>query len=275
MTNPREYFRTLESAHLPVEKGQLLFVTAKSPALKRRADLTLFIPETSLPMESLPVVILLHGVYGSHWSWALSGKAHLTLQEMIDQTEISPMILAMPSDGLWGDGSGYLNHSGEDFETWITKDAPQAVAQVTGNPLNAPHFIAGLSMGGFGAMRLGAIDPERFCGFSGHSSITRSGELEQFVEEPLGSYEANTEIKQSVFSGMIENRENLKPFRFDCGTEDSLLKGNRELHAQLKDAGIPHLYEEYPGGHDWSYWRESVKRTFLFFQSILSPQDSE
>ena len=48
MTSSAGHFRTLESAELPVEKGRLLFVTAKSPALGRRGDITLFIPETPI-----------------------------------------------------------------------------------------------------------------------------------------------------------------------------------------------------------------------------------
>ena len=111
----------------------------------------------------LPLVILLHGVYGSAWSWPLLGGAHLTVARLIEAEEIAPVALAMPSDGLWGDGSGYVPHSDADYERWIVDEVPAAAAlgddRVTPD---SPLFIAGLSMGGFGALRLGAKYPIGF-----------------------------------------------------------------------------------------------------------------
>ncbi|WP_218280880.1 hypothetical protein [Verrucomicrobium spinosum] len=92
----------------------LRFATVKSNALKRRADVALFTPQGYMP-KSLPLVILLHGVYGSHWAWALKGGAHRVLQRLVSRDEVPPMMLAMPSDGLWGDGSGYLAHQEADY----------------------------------------------------------------------------------------------------------------------------------------------------------------
>ena len=79
--------------------------------------------------EPLPLVILLHGVYGSHWCWSLKGGAHRTADHLVRTGQIRPMVLAMPSDGLWGDGSGYLPHNARNFERWILDDVPKAVAE--------------------------------------------------------------------------------------------------------------------------------------------------
>ena len=76
----------------------------------------------------LPLVILLHGVYGSAWSWPLNGGAHLTVARLIEAEEIAPVALAMPSDGLWGDGSGYVPHADADYERWIVDEVPAAAA---------------------------------------------------------------------------------------------------------------------------------------------------
>ena len=114
-------FRTIESS--PRLPQGLSFVTVKSAALGQRADLTLWSPPGTEPGAAMPLVILLHGVYGSHWAWALKGNAHLTAQRLIDSGTIPPMRLAMPSDGLWGDGSGYVAHAtGQDFERWIVEE---------------------------------------------------------------------------------------------------------------------------------------------------------
>ncbi|HEX3163787.1 MAG TPA: hypothetical protein VHQ92_14515, partial [Pseudolabrys sp.] len=64
-------FRTIEISDPRFELEGLRWVTVKSRALKHRADLTLFVPAQARGKEKLPVVILLPGVYGSHWAWAL------------------------------------------------------------------------------------------------------------------------------------------------------------------------------------------------------------
>ena len=74
------HFFTLEEAFL--DPFQLL--TVKSPSLNKRADITVFNPGIKNEIgKSLPLVILLHGVYGSHWSWSLKGRAHEKLLQLI------------------------------------------------------------------------------------------------------------------------------------------------------------------------------------------------
>ena len=270
MAESDSYFRTTETGDIAFPNGTLRLVTVKSPSLKGRGDISIYLPKQVDSLRTVPIVTLLHGVYGSHWAWALSGKAHLSLQAIIDANEIPPMILAMPSDGLWGDGSGYVAHSGRDFEQWIVEEVPRAVAETTGNALDAPHFIGGLSMGGFGALRLGARHPDRYRAFSGHSSVTRLTELaELFVEESLSDYQFDSSNAPTILNAILENRNTLQPFRFDCGVDDTLIEANRTLAAQLKSEGIEFDYEEFPGGHEWPYWETHVRKTFAFFAEHL------
>ena len=67
---------------------------------------------------------------------------------------------------------------------------------------------------------------------------------------------------------METNTTRLPPLRFDCGTDDHLLAGNRALHAALESRHVDHVYEEYAGGHDWVYWRLHVADTLRFFDTI-------
>src|SRR5687767_523371 len=174
--------------------------------------MTLYVPESS-SASGLPLVVLLHGVYGSHWAWALKGRAHRTAARLIAEGAIPPMVLAMPSDGLWGDGSGYIRHaSGADYERYIVDDVPACANEVVpGVSPQSPLFIAGLSMGGFGALRLGAKYAERFRATSGHSSITHFSQMSRFVEEPLSAYGPPPEAEQSVLQWMEANRVKLPP----------------------------------------------------------------
>src|SRR5436190_18758482 len=152
-------FRTIEFSSPAFEYHGLRHVTVKSPSLRRRGDITLWAPPSDNSAGPLPLVILLHGVYGSHWAWAWKGGAHVTAAALVETGQMPPMVLAMPSDGLWGDGSGYIKHhgSGEDYERWIMEDVPEAVRLATGGRTSeGPLFLSGLSMGGYGALRLGA-----------------------------------------------------------------------------------------------------------------------
>lgn len=262
-------FRTIEVSAPRFESNNLRLVTAKSAAMGQRVDMSVHVPPSAKTVPNVPLVILLHGVYGSHWGWTLSGGAHKTSERLIDSGEIPPFVLAMPSDGLWGDGSGYIPHRIQNFEQWIVSEVPAAAAHAAPNITpDSPVFIAGLSMGGFGALRIAAKYPGRFCAASGLSSITHFEQLKDFVQEPLSAFESD-ERDHSVFTTMLRNRAQLPPIRFDCGTEDTLIHANRELHTKLLTAGIPHTYEEFPGSHEWPYWETHLADTLRFFASVL------
>jgi len=243
----------------------LRFLTVKTPNLLGRGDICLYLPRATEGLLDLPIYILLHGVYGSAWSWALQGGVHRSALHFMKEGEIKPAIIAMPSDGLWGDGTAYLPHHRRDFEQWIVKDVPQAIREVIPQAGEAsPLFIGGLSMGGYGALMLGAKYPTLFQGISAHSAITRFEEMALFVEEPLSVYQKD-QVPPDVIDLLRENRDQLPPLRFDCGRKDPLLTGNRLLREQMSQEQIPYHYEEFEGGHDWAYWQEQVKKTLLFF----------
>lgn len=266
-------FRTFEISDPRFEAEGLRWVTVKSSALRQRVDMTLFVPRLAASAREVPAVILLHGVYGSHWAWALKGGAHRTAARLIEENRIPPLVLAMPSDGLWGDGSGYLHHSTQNFERWIIEEVPAAVRQaVPAVTENSPWFISGLSMGGFGALRLGAKYPEKFRAVGAHSPMTRFEQHSLFVEEKLETYNCPPE-DQSVWETMLRNRARLPPFRFDCGTEDALLQLSRDLCEQMKQAGIVHEYAEFPGGHEWPYWEAHLASMLLFFATRLGQSE--
>ena len=260
-------FFTTEISNPQFEFDYLRWITVKSNALQRRADITLYVPphlQTDLP---LTITILLHGVYGSHWAWALKAGVHKTASRLIEQGKIRPMVLVMPSDGLYGDGSGYLPHQSEDYEKWIVEDLIAVVReQVKEVNEKSNLFITGLSMGGYGAMRLGARYPTIFRSFSGLSSITEFSQMALFLTEKE-NVELSRKVlsKESVLECILANRENLPYFRFDCGTEDILLEFNRQLHKSLKENNIQHGYSEYPGAHEWDYWMAHIEDSLLFF----------
>ena len=258
-------FRTTKMSDPRFESDNLRYITIKTPNLKGRGNICVFIPE-NVEATDLPIAILLHGVYGSANSWSRQAGAHITAQRLINEGKMRPMILAMPSDGLWGDGSAYLAHNGYNFEKWIMEDVVDAVK------LNIPQaadshslFISGLSMGGFGALKLGAKYPEKFKAIAAHSAITSLKQMELFVEEPLTAYQQVLAKNEDVFLMLQSNQAKLPPVRFDCGKDDILVEHNRILHHQLNTVGIKHVYEEFEGVHEWAYWEAHLPESLLFF----------
>ena len=263
-------FFTTQISDPEFEFDGLRCATVKSNALRRRADITLYVPTQTQVDSTLDIVILLHGVYGSHWAWTLTGGVHKTASRLIEQGKMRPMVLVMPSDGLYGDGSGYLRHQIEDYEKWIIEDVIKAVKeQVNCVGEKSNIFITGLSMGGYGALRLGAKYPTIFKSFSGLSSITEFSQMALFLEGKDDRELAKSILsKESVVECMILNKDRLPYFKFDCGTEDMLIEFNRKLHGHLKANNIQHSYSEYPGGHQWEYWKKHIEDSLLFFNSF-------
>ena len=174
----------------------------------------------------------------------------------------------MPSDGLWGDGSGYVAHKEMDAESWIMDDVPACVHELLPNIQVERMFLGGLSMGGFGALRLGAKHASRVAGISAHSPVTSVANLSQHVHEPRNAYlRAGKRDTDPLYWGR-RNRVPLPPIRIDCGTEDSLIESNRALHAALVKERVAHEYEEASGGHDWVYWQKQLPRTLRFVSRL-------
>lgn len=254
-------FLTTELSDPRFESEGLRSATVSSPALGRRGDATFWAPEGT--HENLPLVILLHGVYGSHWAWAQKAGAHRIAQELISTGDLPPLALAMPSDGLFGLGSGYVKHAAGDFRSWILDEIPELAAMaLPGVTPDSPLALAGLSMGGFGALLLGARNGDRVRAVAGLSSITDFSQMRFFVGD-ISAYDVADEDR-SVLEAVLTNRNQLPAIHFDCGETDPLIEPNRALHSALDAEGIAHSYVEYSGGHEWPYWEGHLGAALQF-----------
>jgi len=269
-----KYFRTIEISDPRFETDGLRQVTVYSDTLGRRGDVTLFVPPLAGKGEVRGLLVLLHGVHGSHWAWAQKAGVHRTALRLMESQEIKPFVIAMPSDGLLGQGSGYLARIKENSERWIVEDVPRVAALAAECLAEIPKlFLAGFSMGGFGALRIGSKYADRFAGISAHSAITHISQMRDFVDEPINdNVEQDSTRELDLLRWMKSNRPILPLVRFDCGLEDKLLSENRLLHTSLMEANIDHVYKEFSGGHDWAYWEAHIGETLRFVSNAMEPK---
>jgi enterochelin esterase-like enzyme len=262
-------FNPVELSNPEFERDGLRQLTFYSPALRGRGEVSLFVPDGVEACKTVAIVLLLHGVYGSHWSWFWQGGAHETARRLLEQRRIGPMAIVTPFDGLAGDGTGYLPAGEKNFEAWICEDVVQCLsALLCGRQQHATFFLAGLSMGGYGALRLGAKYPRLFQGVAAHSAIVEPSDFKKFVRD-ASRIESVDSAEASVLYWMRTHKHELSPIRFDCGQDDALFESNRELHQALQKENITHEFVRHPGAHNWEYWRLHVKETLLFFDGIL------
>jgi S-formylglutathione hydrolase FrmB len=99
--------------------------------------------------------------------------------------------------------------------------------------------------------------------------VTRFEDIERLItRRPLPFRLAHPD-ESDIRYWMKRNCDKLPPLRFDCGLDDALLAGNRNLHRALAELGVGHVYQEFPGGHNWSYWQAHLRETLRFFARDL------
>jgi enterochelin esterase-like enzyme len=214
---------------------------------------------------------MLHGVYGSFWNWTLAGGAHLTLDRLVREGQVRPMVLVTPSDGLRGEGTAYLPHPGADYESWIMDDVVDCVIEFVDAVTNdSPLLIGGNSMGAFGAARLGTRHPARVSGIAMHSAITHLDQLAEFTVDDIGTRAEISIEDRDVLTYFAAAPDAVPPLFVDCGRDDFLASANRELHDDLNRLGVAHTFEVFDGAHDWEAWAERIEHSLLFFDAVLS-----
>jgi S-formylglutathione hydrolase FrmB len=261
-------------------KGTLHPCLVTSKILGGRRPMFVYTPAAyARTRKRLPLLLLLHGMWGCEHDWPLKGNVCRTLDRLIAARRVPPMIVAMPSDGLLADGTFYVNwHSREGrFEDYVMTEAlALADGEFRTSKARGRRAIAGLSMGGFGAMVLGLRQPQQFSVIAGLSSLTRPP---QAIESGSLAHRAFGPGKspQSAHHRMYDPWQLLKDRKLaartrlylNCGTEDQLLAQNRAFHAHLEALGVTHVYEEFAGAHDWPYWTKHIVDALQFIARHL------
>ena len=138
-------------------------ISVPSEVLGRPIAVTVYRPDETIPKAGWPVLYLLHGLHGGNRDWQLLGSIKETLDRLIETGRIRRMVVVMPDAGnSWYVNSADVNGPG-DYETALLNELPQIIEKRYSPHCNrGTRAIAGLSMGGFGALRFAFKRPDRF-----------------------------------------------------------------------------------------------------------------
>jgi S-formylglutathione hydrolase FrmB len=228
-----------------------------SHALGRRTTYEAILPDTGT--GPYPVLLELHGLFDDHNSWIHKSK-------LVHYVADLQLVVILPDGATsayldWHTHSDRLNR--QNYETMIVEDLWNEVHR-NYNVDDQKWAIGGLSMGGYGAMRLGLRHPDKFSSIWAHSAAFVIGDHVDAVG--LGDIE---DASVHDLAPKVKDRSDLPVISFDCGVEDDLIESNRDFHKLLNDLGIDHHYAEHPGGHTWEYWDEHIKEALPQHERIL------
>ncbi len=167
-----------------------------------------------------------------------------------------------------------MKHGG-DYFTFISQELPEIARSFL--PLSGARktYIAGISMGGYGAFKVALSYPERFtCAGSlsgvmdlaARITISRSGENRTALDMLVNCFGEELEIEESendlffLLDSAIAQGKKLPALFQCCGSEDSLIEGNRKFSRACRENRIPVHYEEGKGDHTWNYWDAMIQR---------------
>ena len=202
-----------------------------------------------------PVLYLLHGLGGSWVDW-------LTRTNILEYTRTMPLIVVLPDAG----DSWYVNSSTDAkqrFQDYVGNDVVRWTdANFRTLPYPQARYIAGLSMGGYGALRLATLSPRRFsfaASLSGAFTPVRTSDHPS-VLSAFGAVGDSARAAGDYAALLREVKTEPLPYVYlACGTGDGLIDGNREIAAVLSERGIPYEYHETHGVHEWEFWDREIR----------------
>jgi putative tributyrin esterase len=244
-----------------------------SAALDREMKYRILLPCTyQAGSGRFPVLYLLHGLYGDYLNW----DTRTNLERYASKYEL---IVVMPD----ANDSWYTNSATEPkdkFEDYIAKDLVTEI-DTRFRTVRSRHAraIAGLSMGGYGALKIAL----RY-----HNDFAFAGSLSGALNAPqdLGDKRADFRVQllkifgppgsavradNNLFSLLQSaNQKDLPYFYLACGSADDLLPVNRDFAARLSSRAAAYEYHETVGGHAWDYWDRSVQDLLRAAADVLS-----
>jgi len=225
--------------------------------------------------RSYPVLYLLHGSGDDQTGWVQFGEVKHIADKAIQEGLCTAMIIVMPdantgTRGYFNDIRGTWNY--EDFFFQEFMPAIEKKYRIRGE--KRFRAISGLSMGGGGTLMYALHHPELFssaCPLSASTgpisiedaSMRQKKQYPNITDEEVRNYFTNLSATELV-RNMPDDQVKDVRWYIDCGDDDFLYEGNSLLHIAMHKKGIPHEFRIRNGGHNWTYWRESLPSVLEF-----------
>lgn len=240
----------------------MLTIDYWSPVLDKWTAIKVFINDHAEP--PYPTLYLLHGLAGNHTHWT-----RYTLVERLAREY--PFLVVMPDGGR----SFYCDSPLGAYETFLVKDLVPYIDRILPTRKQRRYrATGGLSMGGYGAIKLGLKYPQLFGAIMAHSSSV------QFAHVGIDEYKHIPETE--VFAHHLDREANdvyalarqcpakQRPhLYFDCGRDDMLFAENDKFHRHLSRCKFPHTFRRFDGGHTWEYWNTHVRDSFDYLLEVM------
>ncbi|MCJ8013844.1 alpha/beta hydrolase-fold protein [Paenibacillus sp. KQZ6P-2] len=245
-------------AHITIDTG--------SPTLRMTTSIHVISPvDTGVPTSS--TLYLLHGAGDNASTWH-----RLTTVELYAAKYSCTVIMPEVNRSYYTDMV-----YGLDYFYYVTQELPEIcgrLLRLNNDPKST--FVAGLSMGGYGALKAALTYPNRYAKAVSLSGVT---DIQQRLRDPnmepgmakemqaVFGTELNVKPDQDLYAlaaKRIEEGGQLPPVLSCCGTEDPFIKMNREFANYMRATPFGFNYVEGPGTHDWFFWEKHLKTAFDF-----------
>jgi putative tributyrin esterase len=250
------------------EKSKSEIISLSSNLLGREVQYCAILPKGYQSSgHKFPVLYLLHGLFGRFDNWIMNTR-------IIEYAQDFPLLIVCPEggDGWYSDSENLRNHF---YESYIFRELiPDVERRFNVDAARKSRAIAGLSMGGYGALKFAFRRPEMFCFAASMSGAFHAAtifddqenepwkELQPSILNVFGvegkKKRAENDLLRMVSNFPAERIPELPFFYFDCGTEDSFLPINEKLDKIFSGRKIAHEFRQFPGEHDWNYWDKRI-----------------
>jgi len=229
---PKDFDKKREN----ISRGKVDTVEYDSKSVGTKRKMVIYTAPGIDAMAKVPVLYLLHGAGDDETGWQVKGSADVILDNLYADKKLVPMIVVMPN-GFANKGGGKGGRA-DGLEEDLLKDIiPHVEAKYPVKTDRESRAIAGLSMGGGQALRIGLKNLDLFAWVGGFSSALGNAEL----------------IKDGD-----DAAKKLRLLWLSCGDKDSLLKRSEAFHESLGKLKVAHVWHVDSGGHTWPVWKNDL-----------------
>jgi S-formylglutathione hydrolase FrmB len=211
----------------------------------------------------VPVLYLLHGLSDDHTIWQRRTSV---------ERYAAPLGIAVVMPAVHRSFYADERH-GHRYWTFLSSELPQVVSSFFRvSEQRERTYVAGLSMGGYGALKWALREPGRFAGAASMSgALDLAGMSQDPGLAPLFERVFGDEIgpQDDVFSLLrAGDVSRLPPLHVSCGTQDELLAANERFIREATDVGADVTVDLRPGDHEWEFWDVEIQKVLAWLPGL-------